>query len=171
MRTELAPICLGSLRALGAILLLSCATSACAAGTPRVASDLEAEVPPELRADYLSFATNCNKCHDLERPLNAYISDVHHWDLYVAKMMRTAGSSISAAEAPKILRFLYWYTERKQRLANQASEKVALPASSAAAEPTAPQGATPAPVPTPSTTETSAKDQGPVGGNEGDGAP
>lgn len=158
-----------------AVLCFSCVTSACAAGTPRVASDLEAEVPSELRADYLSFATNCNKCHDLERALNAHISDVRHWDLYVAKMMRTAGSAISAAEAPKILRFLYWYTERKQRLANEANAKVESPAGAAVTpEPAAPEassGSAPTSAPAPSINQTSETSKGPQEGNEGDGAP
>ncbi|MEY4514544.1 MAG: hypothetical protein RLZZ450_6666, partial [Pseudomonadota bacterium] len=30
-----------------------------------------------------------------------------------AKRWRTAGSAINAAEAPHILRFLYWYTDHK----------------------------------------------------------
>lgn len=66
-----------------------------------------------MRSDYESFATNCSKCHDLERALAAPVTDNRHWDIYVAKMMRTAGSAINAREAPHILRFLYWYTDRK----------------------------------------------------------
>lgn len=103
-------------------LCLSIAISACSKGTPRVASDLEAEIPAHLRADYTSFVENCSKCHGLERPLTAHVTDTRHWDLYVARMMRTAGSAISESERPKILRFLYWYTERKLRLANESSE-------------------------------------------------
>lgn len=80
------------------------------------------KIPSQLRADYASFADNCSKCHNLSRALNAPVTDTRHWDLYVARMMRTAGSSISAAEAPGILRFLYWYTESGQgRGGNDAS--------------------------------------------------
>jgi hypothetical protein len=71
------------------------------------------EVPPELRSEYQSFAVNCSKCHDLDRALAAPVTDTRHWDIYVAKMMRTAGSAIRADEAPHILRFLYWYTGKK----------------------------------------------------------
>jgi hypothetical protein len=123
---------------------------ACAAGTPRVASDIEAQVPANLHADYISFTENCNKCHDLERPLRAHIDDVRHWDLYVAKMMRTAGSAISAKESPKILRFLYWYTERKNRLQNERAKEVSAPVEAPAAPyvpPSAPPPAPPAAVP------------------------
>jgi hypothetical protein len=101
---------------------LSLLISACSKGTPRVASDLEAEIPAQLRADYTSFVENCSKCHGLERALTAHVTDTRHWDLYVARMMRTAGSAISESERPKILRFLYWFTERKVRLANEGSE-------------------------------------------------
>jgi hypothetical protein len=68
-------------------------------------------VPAALRSDYESFAVNCSKCHQLSRALNAPVTNVEHWDLYVARMMRTAGSAISPEEKPKILRFLHWYTE------------------------------------------------------------
>jgi hypothetical protein len=66
-----------------------------------------------MRSDYESFAVNCSKCHDLDRALAAPVTDHKHWDIYVAKMMRTAGSAINATEAPHILRFLYWYTDHK----------------------------------------------------------
>jgi hypothetical protein len=68
------------------------------------------KIPAELREDYASFATNCSKCHSLSRALNAPVRDPSHWDLYVARMMRTAGSAISPNEKPHILRFLHWYT-------------------------------------------------------------
>jgi hypothetical protein len=110
-----------------------------------VASDLESQVPPELQADYKSFTENCSKCHELERPLRAHIDDVHHWDLYVAKMMRTSGSAISARESPKILRFLYWYTERKQRLQSERAKEVRAPVSEKAPAKAPAPPATPAP--------------------------
>lgn len=87
--------------------------SLAACGTPgtqaTVFLDMQ-RVPPELRDDYESFAVNCSKCHSLARAFNAHVTEASHWDLYVARMMRTAGSAISPNEAPRILRFLYWYT-------------------------------------------------------------
>lgn len=111
-------LCLG-------LLLAGCPTGA----TSSVNSSLEAEIPSELRADYKSFTQNCAKCHGLERALNAHVTDVRHWDLYVAKMMRTAGSAISKSESPKILRFLYWYTTRENERADsgQNAAKYTLP--------------------------------------------
>jgi hypothetical protein len=67
-------------------------------------------VPATLKPDYESFAVNCSKCHSLARALNAPVTNVDHWDIYVAKMMRTAGSAIHPSEAPRIIRFLHWYT-------------------------------------------------------------
>jgi hypothetical protein len=83
------------------------------------------EVPADMKSDYESFAVNCSKCHDLERALAAPVTDTRHWDMYVAKMMRTAGSAINPSEAPHILRFLYWYTETKNKAATGGSAKKA----------------------------------------------
>lgn len=150
----------------------------CAAGTPRVASDLEAEVPANLRSDYFAFTENCSKCHDLERPLRAHIDDVRHWDLYVAKMMRTAGSAISARESPKILRFLYWYTERKNRLEHQRAKEVSTPVEAPAPEaptpaPVAPAATSPAPEAAPAVPAQSenAVNPAPASVKQGEGAP
>lgn len=162
--------CLGL--GLGALLF------GCAAGTPRIASDIEAQVPANLHADYISFTQNCSKCHDLERPLRAHIDDVRHWDLYVAKMMRTAGSAISAQESPKILRFLYWYTQRKNRLQKERAKEVSAPVEAPAPQevpPSAPPGAAPAPEPaapvTPAQSENTAVNPAPVSVKQGEGAP
>jgi hypothetical protein len=96
------------------------------------------DVPQELQADYQSFAINCSKCHDLERALAAPVTDRRHWDLYVAKMMRTAGSAIHESERDPILRFLYWYTDRKNDRRKQSSYVPASPASKPAAVSTQP---------------------------------
>lgn len=136
-------------RGLVTCLVMGCALLGCRTGQPRVASDLEPEIPASLFADYTSFRENCNKCHALERALTAHVDDVRHWDLYVAKMMRTAGSAISAAEGPKILRFLYWYTERKERLAmegKRAKQNVGKEPRGSKAEAAPPEAPVPPPV-------------------------
>jgi hypothetical protein len=164
-------------------LSLAATLFGCAAGVPRLASDIEPEVPAELRSDYLAFTDNCSKCHDLDRPLRAHIDDVRHWDAYVAKMMRTAGSAISKRESPKILRFLYWYTERKNRLENERAKEVKTPVAEKAPEPAAvppppvPGPAPAAPTPTPKEPEnnvvspTPAPVNAPSQPNKGEGAP
>lgn len=103
-------------------------SSACGGATKSAHAELDSQVPPQLKADYASFNVHCSKCHDLDRALNAHVSDKRHWDLYVAKMMRTAGSAINKVESPKILRFLYWYTDlQKQREDADNAAKNVLP--------------------------------------------
>jgi hypothetical protein len=149
----------------------------CAGGPPRLASDLEAEVPANLRADYVSFTQNCSKCHSLDRPLQAHVDDVRHWDIYVAKMMRTAGSAISAVESPKILRFLYWYTQRKERLkAEDKAKKMAPVEEAKPAEPKAApaepsSGASVAPAATTAPETAVQPTTEPAQGNQGEAAP
>lgn len=128
--------------------------SACGgAAVKSVNAELEAEIPAPLRADYTSFTQNCAKCHGLERALNAHVNDVHHWDLYVAKMMRTAGSAINAREAPRILRFLYWYTEREKTRGDAPDKAAKHTLPPLAPEPV--QGEPPATTPSPSATSNS----------------
>jgi cytochrome c5 len=95
-----------------ATLLTGC-TSAQSTPQSRTSGQV-GEVPADMQSDYRSFSVNCSKCHDVERALAAPVYDHRHWDLYVAKMMRTAGSAINKEEAPHILRFLYWYTDQKK---------------------------------------------------------
>jgi hypothetical protein len=100
-------------------MLLASATllTGCTASQSTPKSSLRAqigEVPADMQGDYESFAVNCSKCHDMDRALAAPVTEHKHWDLYVAKMMRTAGSAINKEEAPHILRFLYWYTDQKR---------------------------------------------------------
>jgi hypothetical protein len=89
-----------------------CSSTSQATSTSVLRPDI-GEVPEELKRDYEVFAHNCSKCHDIDRALTAPVTDNHHWELYVAKMMRTPGSGIQKLEAPHILRFLFWYTDRK----------------------------------------------------------
>lgn len=145
-------------------LCLGLLISACGAmGTRAVNAELEAEIPAELRADYLSFTQNCAKCHGLERALNSHVADVRHWDLYVAKMMRTAGSAISRSESPKILRFLYWHTQRENERADgvPAPKNVLRPLTEAEANaPVAPAAQNPTKPATPAQSAAPASDLG-----------
>src|SRR5690348_9211269 len=96
-----------------ALLLTLFGLTGCRVGTHyRGGRVNESLLPAEIRGDYQIFVANCGKCHDLTRALNARIDEPTHWDFYVARMARTAGSSISPQETPHILRFLYWHTEQ-----------------------------------------------------------
>lgn len=105
-----------------ALFFASCIGMFSCAGTPRVHSELLQDMPESLKVDYRTFTENCSKCHTLDRPLQAHVSHVQHWDTYVARMMATPGSGISEDESVSVLRFLYWYTERKQAAKAERSE-------------------------------------------------
>ena len=98
-RTRLWPV-------LAAALLGACAEGA--AGVP------PEQVPPDLRADYQVFAVRCSKCHSLSRPLQSGITDDRHWASYIARMRLQPGSGITADDAPRILRFLSYYSRQRQ---------------------------------------------------------
>jgi hypothetical protein len=72
-------------------------------------------LPVEVRADYAVFAQRCSKCHSLARPLSSGITDEGYWALYVARMRRMPASGISPEDAPRILRFLHYYSLEQLR--------------------------------------------------------
>jgi cytochrome c5 len=109
-----------------AVLLTGC-TASQSTPKPSVGGQI-GEVPADMQSDYESFAVNCSKCHDIDRALAAPVTDHEHWDIYVAKMMRTAGSAIHKDEAPHILRFLYWYTDHKAGRSIDGKSKAVAPA-------------------------------------------
>lgn len=130
-----------------ATLLTGCTASQ---STPKSSNSAQiGEVPADMQSDYESFAVNCSKCHDLDRALAAPVTDHKHWDIYVAKMMRTAGSAINATEAPHILRFLYWYTDHKlgRDKTDKAKTSEPQPAPAPAAAPVSKEVVPPAPPP------------------------
>ena len=72
-------------------------------------------LPPEVASSYELFAVRCSRCHTLSRPLNAQITDYDHWEAYVTRMRRHAGSGISPKDADKILVFLKYYADQKAK--------------------------------------------------------
>lgn len=93
--------------------LTLCLGLAACGGTPL--AGFAASLPKERIADYRVFAQNCQKCHALDRALEAHVTDPNHWDLYVARMMRTPSSGIHPSEGPKIVRFLHFHTEQRNQ--------------------------------------------------------
>lgn len=74
-----------------------------------------AALPPAIQEPYDVFAYKCSRCHTLARPLSAPITSPDHWEAYVARMRRHAGSAISAEDASTILVFLRHLAEEKAR--------------------------------------------------------
>ncbi len=85
--------------------------------------------PPDVAEAYQLFAVRCSRCHTLARPLDASITDYHHWEEYVARMRHHAGSGISPRDAERILVFLKYYTDLKvKQLEGDAPETPPPPA-------------------------------------------
>ncbi|MCA9553228.1 MAG: hypothetical protein KC933_24540, partial [Myxococcales bacterium] len=107
----------GTTRIFALLLLALLAIVGCRTGAPARRGGLpEAQVkamPPDVEAAYRVFAVKCSRCHTLSRPLNAAIYDPNHWESYVARMRRQAGSGISKRDAEVILVFLRYYSEQQ----------------------------------------------------------
>jgi hypothetical protein len=84
---------------------------ACASGAAGVPPE---QIPTDLRSDYQVFAMRCSKCHSLSRPLQSGITDERHWANYIARMRLQPASGITAEEAPRILRYLAFYSRQRQ---------------------------------------------------------
>jgi hypothetical protein len=101
------------------LLLVALLAAACIGGGSGRRGGLPEEVvqsyPPAVAESYRLFANRCSRCHTLERPLNASITEYGHWEEYVARMRRHAGSGISPKDAEQILVFLKHWSEQKAR--------------------------------------------------------
>lgn len=75
--------------------------------------------PPEMQARYSLFERRCTRCHELERPLNADVSE-GGWQRYVRRMARHPAAGISAAEQREIATFLEYHAQRQREAAHQA---------------------------------------------------
>jgi hypothetical protein len=105
------------MRLIPALFAASCAIAAdgCTVSGARYEGLDPSTMPAEVRADYAVFAQRCSKCHSLARPLNSGITDEGYWALYVARMRRQPASGISPEDAPRILRFLHYYSLEQLR--------------------------------------------------------
>ena len=102
----------------------------------------------EVQANFDTFARRCSKCHSLARPLVAGVTEVTHWDHYVARMVRQPGSGITPRDVPEILAFLYYYTLEVRGLGEpDDAETLAAPEEARAPVAPAPPPAVPAPAP------------------------
>lgn len=111
---------LSLLSLLTAALLAGCIASVGRRGG--LGEEALAKLPPPVRESYDVFAQKCSRCHTLERPLGAFISDVSHWRQYVARMRRQPGSGISERDGDRILIFLEHYTQEKSGKGEAAGE-------------------------------------------------
>ena len=114
----------------------------------------------EVQDNFVVFARRCSKCHSLARPLVAGVTNVEHWDHYVARMVRQPGSGITPRDVQPILAFLYYYTLEVRGLGDPTDHET-LPTPTESEEPTTP--ATPTPAPTGAATTTPNAEATPAG--------
>lgn len=97
----------GATFALVNALSTSLALGACGAG-----AGLDIRTLPEpIHAPYRRFASRCSRCHSLSRALDAPITDIGHWERYLARMRRVPNSGINRADSVLIMTFLTYYTQ------------------------------------------------------------
>ncbi len=70
--------------------------------------------PADVQSAYLTFATNCSKCHTLARPINTDMT-AGQWNRYVSRMLNKKDSGIALADAKKIRKFLTFYQADKDK--------------------------------------------------------
>lgn len=107
------------------LLVLILGAAACVGASGRRGGLPESQVqqmPREVATAYRLFALRCSRCHTLSRPLNASITEYEHWEQYVGRMRRHAGSGISRKDAEQILVFLKYYTEKKAQEADGVAQ-------------------------------------------------
>lgn len=116
MTTEIA-----NWRRVGLLLALLLGLAACETGRSGVRGGLPsttvAAYPANIQKAYGKFSVKCSRCHTLARPLNAAIYDHAHWERYVGRMRRHAGSGISPRDADEILVFLRYFADNRARAA------------------------------------------------------
>ena len=69
---------------------------------------------PEMQETYELFARKCSRCHTVARPINSTF-DPEEWRKYVYKMMRKPGSGLTPKTAEKIIKFLIYDSEHREK--------------------------------------------------------
>jgi hypothetical protein len=71
--------------------------------------------PKDMQDRYKVFATKCGKCHTLARPINSDYVLEDEWERYVKRMMRNAGTFISADDGKVIYEFLAYDSKIRKK--------------------------------------------------------
>ena len=71
--------------------------------------------PAKIQEDYKVFAVKCKKCHTLARPINCELALDTEWESYLKRMMRKAGTWISADQGSQIYEFLTYDTKIRKK--------------------------------------------------------
>ncbi len=68
--------------------------------------------PAEMQAKYKTFATQCNQCHVINRPINSQIWEDAAWKRYVKRMMTKPGCTIKKGK--EIYEFLSYDSQQRK---------------------------------------------------------
>lgn len=71
--------------------------------------------PDPMKAAYKVFSVKCAKCHTLARPVNCELVLEDEWERYIKRMMRNAGSFITADEGKTIYDFLVYDSKTRKK--------------------------------------------------------
>ena len=78
--------------------------------------------PADMQAKYKVFAKKCSNCHTIARAINCEFALEDEWERYVKRMMRKAGTLISADEGKQIFEFVTYDSKiRKKALFDKKS--------------------------------------------------
>jgi hypothetical protein len=71
--------------------------------------------PADMQAKYKVFAKKCTNCHTLARAINCDFATDDEWERYVKRMMRKAGTLISADEGKEIFEFVTYDSKTRKK--------------------------------------------------------
>jgi len=71
--------------------------------------------PADMQAKYKIFAKKCVNCHTLARAVNCEFATDDEWERYVKRMMRKAGTLISADEGKQIFEFVTYDSKIRKK--------------------------------------------------------
>ena len=71
--------------------------------------------PKDIQDKYKLFSVKCSKCHTLARPINSDYVLEDEWERYVKRMMRNAGTFISADDGKQIYEFLVYDSKIRKK--------------------------------------------------------
>ena len=70
--------------------------------------------PPKMQEAYEIFTRKCSRCHTVARPINSTFTP-EEWRKYVYKMMRKPGSGLTPKTTEKIIQFLIYDSEHREK--------------------------------------------------------
>jgi hypothetical protein len=71
--------------------------------------------PEDMKARYKVFVVKCARCHSLARAVNSDFVFEDEWEVYIKRVIRKAGSSISFDEGKELFEFLVYDSKVRKK--------------------------------------------------------